>query len=595
MFTKKECLPKNSFNKEKGAIFVPLLIYGLLTAGGIGAIAYWGNGKIAEAAGQFITAIAYFLIQISGSAFNLAAGALTYVTGPSFTNKQIVGYGAFDQSWASVRDLTNMLIVLGFVIVGIATTLRLRDYEAKKLLPWLIFVALFINFSGFFCGQVINVANITTSALLQNGGAQGIFIQLAGSISGYASNVITGATKDGNVDVSDKEKVLEFLRASCIIFIFNLYAAYIFIILAILLATRYAILAALYILSPLAFFCIIFGPTKQYWQKWISAFLNWAFLGVTVGFFVVLALNVIIAGVNAGSVDLNTLFVGFVFLYIGYKMAKGGAAIGSAAILGGASALAGFAVGKVGGTIASGGATAALGAGKFLADKTGITATAKGAGGALTRIGEKLGVVQKGTAAAAQSKQYSEAANEVKNITDNRELARIANQGNSFDPRINRRAAAAAHQLVQNGGGNLLKDHAVRRAISYNPSSAKDFAKINPVEYAKHDTATLDTIRKANAGWTSTQVEDEAVRRAFRGASMEDINKMDSASRKDPRAWEGITAAKLNKNGDKLDAGAIKDLQTHLPAIKAARDAEAPTSQAYKDLNSKYNAIDNLA
>lgn len=62
-------------------------------------------------------------------------------------------------AWAAFRDLCNILIIGGFIAVGISTILQISQYAADKFLARLIIAALLVNFSYFFAGAIIDFSN----------------------------------------------------------------------------------------------------------------------------------------------------------------------------------------------------------------------------------------------------------------------------------------------------------------------------------------------------------------------------------------------------------------------------------------------------
>src|SRR5581483_9356548 len=58
----------------------------------------------------------------------------------------------FLSGWVTTRNFANMLIVLAIIGIAVATILRFKEYEAKKLLLPIVVMALLINFSNVFCG-----------------------------------------------------------------------------------------------------------------------------------------------------------------------------------------------------------------------------------------------------------------------------------------------------------------------------------------------------------------------------------------------------------------------------------------------------------
>ncbi|MEK7063147.1 MAG: hypothetical protein AAB955_00470, partial [Patescibacteria group bacterium] len=73
------------------------------------------------------------------------------------------------KAWGIIRDLGNIMIIAGFVAVGISTILQIGTYAADKFLTKLIIAALLINFSYFFAGAIIDASNfIATRIFLSN-------------------------------------------------------------------------------------------------------------------------------------------------------------------------------------------------------------------------------------------------------------------------------------------------------------------------------------------------------------------------------------------------------------------------------------------
>lgn len=391
-------------NKEGGVIFlIPLAIAaGVVAAGAIAA--WWVESSFAAGLGQLFFGTGMFLL-------HRAAEFFTYVLSPSFQNKEIVSSTIFSSAWRSVRDMANMVIVLGFVAVGIATTLRFAEYSAKKLLLPLILVALLVNFSGLFCNIIIQVSNTTTNALLSAGGAAGNITSLTGILEeSFKQGVITaGKNGTGSWDA--------ILANAAGLGIMAIFSAWIFFVMAFLLASRYVFLAVLYILSPLAFVAYIFPVTKQYFSRWMKEFFAWSFLGVITAFFIYMSMSVLVGA--GASLTLQAIFVSFVFLYIGYKIAKTSSAMGADAVMGMARGVAGLATGAVVGA-AGGGALGAILGGYKGAKKGGVmggvSGGAQGAlsaglnavGGGVVRAGEALGILKVGTAQKLMQKRQDD-------------------------------------------------------------------------------------------------------------------------------------------------------------------------------------------
>jgi hypothetical protein len=446
-------------------------------------------------------------------------------------------------------------------------------------------VAILINFSGFFCGAFINGANITTTALLQQGASSGVFGSLQSAISSTMAPKIKETAQDG----ANKNNLL---GTSVLLAVVELFAAWIYLLLAVLMAARYAILGALYITSPLAFFAIIFPATKPLWKKWSTYMLEWGFLGVTIGFFIVLGLNVIIAGSNSGGIDLSVLFVGLVFLYVGYKMARGGAAQGAGAVVGLAAAGASMAIGATA-ALATGGGSLAAGAAKIAGEKTGLGPKISNMYG---RALESVGIRKPGETAGAKQGQLNEGKNNmsaliaqgglsrVQAISEGRGLPGLKHtskqraeataallETNNFD--VNNARQVAGLSYYQNEGGNL-----------------SEYVKKNPL-LAKYDKNVMQKltapVAKGGEGYSPAHAEIVATRRAANRMSSADAGQL-SASKLTSEVVSAFDVNKAKAMGKYGDFDAIEEIKKyknntsaeHVAAINHIMTTVPPAQQA---------------
>lgn len=341
------CLIDNYRKREEGFLFIPIG-YWIGTAV-VGAVLYFVGGKvITDAAKDVLTAImigvgnilyyiARYLAYLSTSLFN---EAIRIIDNKTTTDP------VFISGWAEVRNLSNMLIVLGFVVVGIATTLRLREYEAKKLLPLLILIALLINFSGLFCGIMIDSSRVLMKTFLATGGG------------GTAGNEMYELIRVSAQKLWDSPQYAAASLDDRFILVWGmailwLVVAITFFYLSFIFVARYAVIALLYILSPLAFFCWIFPQTKKIWNTWWDNFIKWTFIGVGGSFFLWIAIKILNSYNSGGGTILpEQILVVLLFMIVGMKIITNSSAMGAGAVMGLAGGVAGFAMGagkKVGG------------------------------------------------------------------------------------------------------------------------------------------------------------------------------------------------------------------------------------------------------
>ncbi len=371
----------------------------------------------------------------------------------SYTNeKPITTSKAFSTGWTQVRDLSNMLIVLGFVIVGISFSLRIEGYGTKKVFFWLIIVALLINFSGLFCGLVMDASTIVQKSLSSTNASQGTTLidDLYGSYEKYIKSEYTGNSP------------AKYLQTTLWYSAFMLVTGFTFVILAIILIERYAILAILYILSPLACIAFVFPASKKLWTEWWNYFLKWTFVGVQVLFFIYIANQ----AMNKSYMDASwiELTVFLILMIVGAKIAiKSSGAMGAAAI---GMATTGF------GAVAAGGGKALLNsrAGQWAKDKA-------------TRAGEKVGIVAPGTANLARQKALQEHESEKRATTWSAEDRQRIATGRAVTRRQRNDKMEAIKQMGEKGELGKLSDTEFTAAMDYHKSLGGSAAAMAEKDY----------------------------------------------------------------------------------------------------------------
>lgn len=312
---------------------------------------------------------------------------LRYTPGPA--NGGLQANDMVTNGWLICRDLANMMIVLGFVIIGIATILRIKEYEAGNLLFKLIVVAILVNFSPLICGMFIDFSNILMKFFLGTGDVGGI-TGIMGGLNDQVNYVL-------NIPLDDPSKIIGVAAG----YIFgNTMAFLIFGLLAFLFLARYVMLWMLVIFSPIAFVCYVFKFARKYFEDWWSEFIKWCLVGIPASFTIYLANSMMAA--NPLNVPLSVggnqtywagqlasfllpgliLLVGF---FITLKFSGAGAAI------------------AIGAAMATG--TAALGAvkgiGKAAANKTGVTRAATGVKDWASQHLENMGFLKAGSTASS--------------------------------------------------------------------------------------------------------------------------------------------------------------------------------------------------
>lgn len=422
------------------------------TGAGLGAIA-----GLSSAGTDLLNAILYGFLSVmvwfSKGIASFATGLLNEVLISDIMKTSISSQQAFVDGWTQVRSLANMLIVLGFVVVGIAFTLRIEGYGTKKVLINLILVALLVNFSGLFCGLIIDGANILTDHFLKGGG--GLGIKLAKNFDDVYNSF------PAEIDI--EKKIIDsatFIAAYLMI-------AFVFFYLIFILLAQKALFAIFYILSPLAFACWVFPATKKMWNMWWENFIKWAFLGAQIAFFVWIASKIATAktcteitlpgGAQACVFTMSNLqaIIILVFLYVAIRIAKSSSATGAGAVMGLAGSAAGFAIGAI--TGGAGLAARATGL-KGLASRLGTGAKDAVTGASEKYLG-KYSPVKQGTTAINKDARLKDSRERLGKITDdetgNQQLAKIAEQ-RPVTAQQQRDKAAAAELLAKRKKWNMV-------------------------------------------------------------------------------------------------------------------------------------------
>lgn len=224
--------------------------------------------------------IVYFLAYVIGLLLTLIIKILIVVAGYS----DIIGVKAVTTGWEIVRDLCNMFFILILLIIAFATILRIESYNAKKLLPKLLIMAVLINFSRTICGLIIDFAQVIMLTF----------------VNGFA------AAGEGNlVKVFQIEKFLAFAQgddetkaigawetAGAILagFIAIVITFIVVLVLLAVLVMRIIMLWVYTILSPLAFLLSAFPAGQKYSSQWWSEFSKNVIVGPVLAFFLWLAL-----------------------------------------------------------------------------------------------------------------------------------------------------------------------------------------------------------------------------------------------------------------------------------------------------------------
>lgn len=520
-------------------------------------------GVLGDVGGKLLAAVVVGLSMIITGVFAELASISGQILSSVISTSSSTCYNcaanvAVSTGWPEVRDLANMFIVLGFVVVGIAFTLRLEGYGSKKILIRLIMIALVVNFSMLMCGVIIDASNIAMNAFMRGSG----FFESNSSVS--ASSQISQIWN--NFDINNVGKSIGVATALALknVILFLVFVQY-----SMLFIGRYIGISFLVILSPLGLVMSIFPATQKYSKMWWEQFLGWCFIGIPAGFSLYLADKVAVSVFATGSGATFLMYLmPSAFMYAGYKLSKKLAPMGADAIMGAVNSAVGVASGAVIGAavgFATGGpAGAALGAAKGgmagakggskgvtggfsggLAggEKAGLTGTAQAVSSGFGNAMERIGLRQPGTTASANAKRVNEHASLMSNAyTAAKATGDTATMDRVKNMAINGRGsqAGAAFKTLADAGDlhDTFKDKGGLGAMAARASYAESVGatgvrekmeKSDPNLRAYNETA-VNTYMKENTGATREQAQHAVVGAAVQKMGRQAVRDMSAGA-----------------------------------------------------------------
>jgi len=203
------------------------------------------------------------------------------------------------QAWEFTRDFANMFFILILVFIGLATILKLREYQAKKTLPLLIIIALLINFTPVIVGFIADITNLVTIFFLEKAGTFNNLKEVVERFAEYIQTTLHIWSADGaffqRLFVTYKgagpyfAEFVGIVVYGLILTAFYIFGSIVYFFVGILFFTRILFLWILMILAPIAFISYIFPATKKLyligWDSWWEELVKWSIIGIPIGFF----------------------------------------------------------------------------------------------------------------------------------------------------------------------------------------------------------------------------------------------------------------------------------------------------------------------
>ncbi|MFZ2072839.1 MAG: hypothetical protein WA101_00550 [Minisyncoccia bacterium] len=240
-----------------------------------------------------VAAFLYHIVwQVSAWVARLAGSFLDFfvyysTNGDSYTSIFIV------KAWGAIRDIANIFFIVALIYIALTTILGLGVANNKKLIGYIVVIALLINFSMFFTQVIIDSSNILAKVFYNqikpvNENGQELSAGAGGQVS-----ISVGLIKGFNPQaiITNQQDYLNnrgmFIFITLLLIAITLYTAYMFFIVAILFVGRVVSLWISMIFSPLAFasYTVPFDIPGFGHKKWWDDLLKACFLAPIFIFF----------------------------------------------------------------------------------------------------------------------------------------------------------------------------------------------------------------------------------------------------------------------------------------------------------------------
>jgi hypothetical protein len=228
------------------------------------------------------------ILGLSGTLFNWIVVITVFQFGSYFGNS--VGLLT---AWGILRDIGNILLLFGFIFMGIIMILDLHTIDTRKAIPTLIIMAVLINFSLFAAEAVIDVANVLSASMYNQAGSNDQCTTAVSSGStdacvnqGIAAKVIDAAglsgaftSKDGaaaqltKLGTDNTHKLIVYLALT----VFVAVTAVVLLAASVMLIIRAVVLTFVMVLAPLGFAAMAIPPLAGLGKQWRDMLISQAF------------------------------------------------------------------------------------------------------------------------------------------------------------------------------------------------------------------------------------------------------------------------------------------------------------------------------
>ena len=208
-------------------------------------------------------------------------------------------------AWQIVRNVANFFFIFILLYIAISVILNIGS-DQKKLIVWVVIIALLINFSAVLTRVVIDASNVfayqfysklTNGQACTNDQKTGISDEFMYALGLQSFAQSTAEERDAvsqeATSIFENLTGTQALLAGILLFVILLITAWTFIIAGVLLFLRSVLLIFLIILSPVAFMGFIFPGKKEWWSTWWKTLTDQAIFAPVYLFFVMITVIIL--------------------------------------------------------------------------------------------------------------------------------------------------------------------------------------------------------------------------------------------------------------------------------------------------------------
>lgn len=246
-------------------------------------------GKLGASILWILVSVLGALLGVFGMLFNWVVLVTVFQFATYFGNSE-----GLLVAWSVLRDLGNILLLFGFIFIGLQTILNIGHFSVGKALPRLLIFAILINFSLLVSSAIIDASNIFSAAFYTEAGSvncggtadsmerQEMVRQctgdgIAGKIMAAAglTNIFQHVSNLGQIWSADSGFGMLLTYSGLLLLIIVMML--VFIAASIMLVIRAITLMFLMVLSPLGFAATAIPQFEEYSKMWWNKLLSQAF------------------------------------------------------------------------------------------------------------------------------------------------------------------------------------------------------------------------------------------------------------------------------------------------------------------------------